>query len=51
MKMKKWLTLGVCVTTLSILTGIYPTSNFNNTNVYAEEVQKTTGKVENLNQQ
>ncbi|NME50827.1 GBS Bsp-like repeat-containing protein, partial [Enterococcus cecorum] len=25
MKMKKWLTLGVCVTTLSMLTGIYPT--------------------------
>ena len=24
-KMKKWLTLGVCVTTLSMLTGIYPT--------------------------
>ena len=51
MKMKKWLTLGVCVTTLSMLTGIYPTSNFNNMNVYAEEVQKTMGKVENLNQQ
>ena len=25
MKMKKWMTLGVCVTTLSMLTGIYPT--------------------------
>lgn len=40
MKMKKWMALGVCVTTLSMLTGIYPVStvNLNNTSVHAEEV-------------
>ena len=50
--MKKWLTLGVCVTILSMLTGIYPTStvNLNNTSVHAEEVQQSIGTVENVNQ-
>ena len=51
-KMKKRLTLGVCVTILSMLTGIYPTStvNLNNTSVHAEEVQQSIGTVENVNQ-
>ncbi|MCJ0566393.1 GBS Bsp-like repeat-containing protein [Enterococcus cecorum] len=38
MKMKKWLTLGVCVTTLSMLTGIYPTFQ----SVHADDTQSTS---------
>ncbi|CAI3461638.1 GBS Bsp-like repeat-containing protein [Enterococcus cecorum] len=38
MKMKKWMTLGVCVTTLSMLTGIYPTFQ----SVHADDTQSTS---------
>ena len=38
MKMKKWMTLGVCVTTLSMLTGIYPTFQ----SVNADDTQSTS---------
>ncbi|WP_436422918.1 GBS Bsp-like repeat-containing protein [Enterococcus cecorum] len=46
------MSLGVCVITLSMLTGIYPAStvNLNNTSVHAEEVQLSIGIVENVNQ-
>ncbi|MDZ5440645.1 GBS Bsp-like repeat-containing protein [Enterococcus cecorum] len=36
--MKKWMTLGVCVTTLSMLTGIYPTFQ----SVHADDTQSTS---------
>mgnify|MGYP005798166189 CR=1 FL=1 len=46
MKMKKWLTLGVCVTTLSMLTGIYPTFQ----SVHAANDTQSTSTTNTLNE-
>ena len=44
--MKKWLTLGVCVTTLSMLTGIYPTFQ----SVHAANDTQSTSTTNTLNE-